>query len=120
MNGTEYGTNANVTSGAANSMSTRINAVTVAVGATSEWFLGNGSQTSFSVDAPELQAASPFVPLGIASPDTGRRGKIADRIDVWFACTRNAVQGDSFGTKQFYFLGSAVYPGDGTTVLVFA
>ena len=95
--------------------SARVNSTTAFCGGAGESMNGT---TGFSVANPELQAAAPIVPVGFASTSAGVAGKLGMRIDTWTTFCSGIAQGDTFGTLQFVYFGTLVWPWDGTSTPV--
>lgn len=95
----------------------RINATNVNLSGGGEEYRSAAGSDAFATSSPELQAASPIVPVVFASNAGTLRGKVGNRIDAWFPYTNGIAQGDSFGSLQFAFLGTGMWPWDGTNTV---
>lgn len=89
---------------------TRINTTNATLGGTCEYWDG------VIVAQPELQAFSPIITCGLYSNLSPVIGRIGDRIDLWSTPMQTPLgQGDTFGTLQFVWFGSYVFPWDGVS-----
>lgn len=107
--------------GASGNMYAKIGGTVATVGGGGECYLASTSTTGFSLVNPELNGASPLVPLVFASNTVGACGKLGNRRDTWFAWANGIVDGTSFGNSpnfQFMYLNARVVPWDSTNPLV--
>lgn len=93
----------------------RVNAVLASIGGCGETMNGTAF---FSTAVPELQAASPIVPVGFATATVGVAGKLGMRIDAWTVFANGIAQGDTFGALGFVYFGTLVLPWDGSSTPV--
>jgi hypothetical protein len=107
--------------GTTNMWYAKIGGTIVQVGGGGEMYLGGGGAGTFAVANPELNGASPIVPLVFASKLTNIEGKLGNRQDAWFSYANGITDASSFGSSpnfQFQFINSRLVPWDGASALV--
>lgn len=109
------------TQGSTNNAYAKIGGTIVAVGGGGEQYIAGTASSTFLVANPELQGASPIVPLVFATKTTNFEGKIGNRIDAWFPFTNGITDSFSFASTanfQFMYTNSRVVPWDGASPLI--
>lgn len=101
------------TTGALHTAITRTSGGNINLGGCGEGQVGVMTTSAYGTASPELQAASPIVPLAVGSTTAANQGKVGNRIDAWFPFTNGIAQGDTFGALQFVLMGTGMYPWDG-------
>jgi hypothetical protein len=110
---------AGVAGGVNGSCSARVAGATIAIGGGGEAYsIAGATGNTFSVAAPELQAANILVPLCFSCVAAGSQGKLGNRFDCWFPWSNGISQGDTYGALQFVCMDVHVIPWDGASPVV--
>lgn len=90
---------------------------------TAEGFISGTVCENLNAAPNDFDGTWPLLPLGLASTDTGKRGRHGRIQDLWFGPSATIVEGTTYPndtTRQFVQFGHMVFPWNGTVPVITA